>query len=125
MRAALHEVPLPPPEQPEREPRRDPAYEQGAIGVSPASAWVADVHRNARDLSLRIGGPVRLEVELEDGRRLVVTALRAGPGNTFVTLGVGERDFSVRLDRVNAVDFASADEGAAPFRTRERGVGFG
>jgi hypothetical protein len=125
MPARLHEVPLPPPEKPEREHRRDPAYEQAAIGIGPASAWVADVHRDARELARRVRGPIQLEVELEDGRRVAVTALRAGPGATFVTFGTGEeRELAVRLDRIATVELAPARGDARPFRTRERGVGF-
>jgi hypothetical protein len=125
MSARLHEVPLPPPEKPEREHRRDPAFEQAVIGVGPASAWVADVHRDARDLALRVGGPVALEVELDGGRRFAVTSLRAGPGTTFVTFGTEGREVAVRLERVATVELAPASAGSTPFRTRERGVGFG
>lgn len=124
MTAHLHEVPLPPPQKPEREPQRDPAYEHAVIGVSPASVWAADVHRDARELEGRLGRPIALEVALDDGRRLAVTALRPGPGATFVTFGTGEREVAVRLDRVAGIELAPADESAPVFRTRARGVGF-
>jgi hypothetical protein len=125
MPARLHEVPLPQPEKPERDHRRDPAYEQAAIGIGAASAWVADIHRDARELARRVGGLIALEVELENGTRLAVTALRAGPGTTFVTFGVEEeRELAVRLDRVAIVELAPASADSPRFRTRERGVGF-
>src|SRR5207247_1677935 len=47
MVAKAHEVPLPPPEQPERRRRRDPAFERPSIAVDGASVWVADVRRSA------------------------------------------------------------------------------
>jgi hypothetical protein len=124
MTARLHEVPLPPPEKPERERERNPVYEHAVIGVSPASVWVADVHRDARELERRLGRPIALEVALEDRRKLAVTALRPGPGATFVTFGTGEREVAVQLDRVAGIELGPADEGAPVFRTRARGVGF-
>jgi hypothetical protein len=123
--ATLHEVPLPPPERPEREHERRPDYEHVSIAVGASSVWVADVQRGARDFAGRRGSAVSLEVELADGRRLAVSRLRAGPGETFVTLCLDERELAVRLDRIVGVEFAPAGEGSPAFRVRETGFGFG
>lgn len=127
-RADLHEVPLPPPEKPERERERRPEYEHVAIAVGEASAWVADVQRNARDFAQR-HGDVALSVELEDRRRLEVRELRSGPGAGFVTLTIGretdERELSVRLDRIAGTELTRAGGGDSVFRVRGTGVGFG
>jgi hypothetical protein len=124
MVASLHEVPIPPPERPERERERRPDLERASIAVGTSSIWVADVQRAARELALRHGGAISLEVELEDGRRLAVAALRSGPGETFVTLCLDDRELAVRLDRVAGVELARARHGQHVFRTRESGVGF-
>ncbi len=125
MSASLHEVPLPPPERPEREHERRPDYEHVSIAVGASSVWVADVQRGARDFAGRHGSAVSLDVELADGRRLSVSGLRAGPGETFVTLCLDERELAVRLDRIVGVELASAGEGSPAFRVRESGIGFG
>jgi hypothetical protein len=54
-----------------------------------------------------------------------VSGLRAGPGETFVTLCLDERELAVRLDRIVGVELAPAGEGSPVFRARESGVGFG
>jgi hypothetical protein len=121
---SLHEVPLPPPEKPEREHERRPDYEQASIAVGASSVWVADVQRTARDFARRLGAEISLDVELDDGRRLDVSGLRPGPGEMFVTLSLDERELAVRLDRVVAVEFSPAREGARAFHVRESGFGF-
>jgi hypothetical protein len=124
MTATLHEIPLPPPERPEREHERRPDYEHVSIAVGASSVWVADVQRGARDFAGRHGSAVSLDVELADGRRLGVSGLRAGPGELFVTLCLDERELAVRLDRIVGVELARAREGSAAFRVRESGFGF-
>jgi hypothetical protein len=121
MAAVLHEVPLPPPDKPERERTRNPQYET-TISVGAAGAWVADVHRAARELAGRSGGGVAVAVELEDGRRLEAFDLRTGPGDGFVTLSLDGSELAVRLDRVVGVELAPTGE--AHFRVRDAGFGF-
>jgi hypothetical protein len=123
--ATLHEVPLPPPERPEREHERRPDYEHVSIAVGASSVWVADVQRGAREFAGRHGSAISLEVELGDGRRLDVSGLRAGPGESFVTLCLDERELAVRLDRIVGVELAPAREGSPAFRVRQGGFGFG
>lgn len=128
MTQAVHEVPLPPPEKPERERERRPDYEQVTIAVGAASIWVADVQRSARDFANRYDGAVGLTIELDDGRRVQARDLRAGPGEGFVTLRVAEggldRELGVRLDRTAGVELAPARNGEASFCVRKSGFGF-
>lgn len=122
---AVHEIPLPPPEKPERERGRSPELERATIGVGAASMWIADVQRGARELAQRCGA-VALTIELDDGRRLEVRDLRSGPGDGFVTfLLADERELGVRLDRLVGVELAPAAQNERAFRVRRRDVGFG
>jgi hypothetical protein len=120
------EVPLPPPEKPERRERRSPEYERASIAVGAASVWAADVHARARDLAGRRGSEVAVTIELDGGERVEVRELRAGPGEGFVTLGLGdERELAVRLDRIARVDLTPTSDRARAFRPRGGAVGFG
>ena len=127
--AHLHEVPLPPPEKPKRERERRPEYEGPTVEIGAASVWVADLQRNASEFAERHGGSVSLTIELDDGRRVDVGDLRAGPGHGFVTLRFvaedAERELSIRLDRVARVELASATRDGTAFRFRRVDVGFG
>ena len=128
-RAHLHEVPLPPPEKPERERQRRPEFEGPTLTVGAASAWVADLQRAAADFARRHGGSIMLALELGDGRRLVAREVRAGPGEGFVTLrhtvDGEERELGVRMDRIAAVELAPAAGDAERFTYRRADVGFG
>ena len=127
--ARLHEVPLPPPEKPTREQERRPEYEGPTVEIGAASVWVGDLQRNASEFAERHGGSVALVIELDDGRRVEVGELRAGPGNGFVTFRYiaddAERELSVRLDRVARVELAPATREGTAFRFRRVDVGFG
>jgi hypothetical protein len=123
--AELQEVPLPPPQKPEREERRTPEFERASVVVDAASVWVADVHRSARDFARRRGDTnVALTVELVDGSRIPVGDLRAGPGEGFVTLSVDDRELGVRLDRIAAIELVPTDGEERAFRVRGGDVGF-
>ena len=122
MGAVLHEVPLPPPEKPEREHTRSPDYERASITVGAAGSWVGDVHRAVRELAERTGADVGLTVELADGRRLEAHDLRAGPGDGFVTVCLDGRELALRLDRILGLELGPAGE--TPFRVRDAGFGF-
>jgi hypothetical protein len=125
MVATLHEVPLPPPEKPERKEERRPEFEGPSIRVGEASVWVADVQRAARDLVDRRGADVALTIELVGGDRVEVSELHAGPGEGFVTLVCGdERELAVRLDQIARVELTAAAEPARAFRPRGGAVGF-
>jgi hypothetical protein len=124
-RPALQEVPLPPPQKPEREERRTPEFEGATVVVDAASVWVADVRRSARDFARRHGDTsVALTVELVDGSRIPVGDLRAGPGEGFVTLSLDDRELAVRLDRVASIEVAPAGAEGRAFRVRGGHVGF-
>jgi len=120
-----HEVPLPPPEKPERERRRSPAYEAATIAVGEAGAWVADIHRSARDFARCKRADVAITIEFADGRRVAARDLRTGPGEGFVTLCEDARELSVRLETIRWVELAPVTAGGTPFRLRESGFGFG
>src|SRR5207247_2752199 len=114
MVAKAHEVPLPPPEQPERRRRRDPAFERPSIAVDGASVWVADVRRSARELARRENGaPVALTIELDDGTRVNARVLVAGPGEAFVTVSLADRELALRLDRIPPHELTRAPAGGA------------
>jgi hypothetical protein len=123
--AHAHEVPLPPPEKPEREEERDPRFERASISVGAASAWVADLRRRAHAFAAEHDDArVAITVELGDGQRLVARELSAGPGEGFVTVTLPGRELAVRLDRVAAVELAVATDGDEEFRVRGGTVGF-
>src|SRR5215208_3158907 len=118
--AHLHEVPLPPPEKPTRERERRPEYEGPTVEIGAASVWVADLQRSASEFAERHGGSVSLTIELDDGRRVDVDDLRAGPGQGFVTIRFvadeAERELSIRLDRVSRVELAPLAHEGTGFR---------
>jgi hypothetical protein len=128
--AQVHEIPLPPPEKPKREPERRPEYERPTVTIGAASVWVADLQRSAADFVRRHGGAaVVLTIELDDGRRLDARDVRPGPGDGFVTFLVAgdedERELGLRLDRVAGIELAAAKDDAEAFRLRRVDVGFG
>jgi hypothetical protein len=127
--AQVHEIPLPPPEKPEREPTRRPEYEGPMVTIGAASIWVADLQRSAADFARRHAGVITLTLELDDGRRVDARDVRPGPGEGFVTLrifeGAEERELSVRLDHVAGVELAPSTEAGNAFRFRRVDVGFG
>ncbi|HEY3181846.1 MAG TPA: hypothetical protein VGJ77_03350 [Gaiellaceae bacterium] len=119
------EVPLPPPQKPEREERRSPEFERATVVVDAASVWVADVHRRARDFARRHGDAlIALTLELVDGSRVPVGDLQAGPGEGFVTLSLDDRELGVRLDRIAAIELTLAGDEERAFRIRGGDVGF-
>jgi len=126
MVAKTHEIPLPRPEEPEREQRRDPAFERTSIAVGAASVWVADVRRSARELARRENGaPLALTIELDDGTRVNAHDLVAGPGESFVTVRLADRELALRLDRIARLELTRAPAGGESLRVTGASVGFG
>jgi hypothetical protein len=118
-------VPLPPPEKPEREEERDPKFERASISVGAASAWVADLRRSVQLFAEEHGdAAVAVTFELDDGTRIGVRDLSAGPGEGFVSVRLPERELAVRLDRIVAVEIAAATDSGDAFRLRGGRVGF-
>ena len=123
---AVHEVPLPPPEKPEREERRKPEFERTTVAVDAASIWVADVHRSAREFARRHDcADVALTLENVGGTRVGVSELIAGPGEGFVTVRLPERELAFRLDRIAGIELVRASPERDAFRVRGGLLGFG
>jgi hypothetical protein len=131
------EIPLPGPERPPtREPERDrSAPSPPTLYVGRASEWTAGMHRAIRDFARGNDCPAPfVAVTLDDGERLLVETLAAGPGDNFVTVsayGTGKattRTVVVRLDAIRKVevlrDAPTATEQRFVFRPREHDVGF-
>ena len=123
--SVAEEVPLPPPQKPEREEQRAPSFERASIAVGAASAWVADVRRSVHAFAHdRAAARVTVILELDDGTRLVARGLAAGPGEGFVTVALSDRELAVRLDRVASVEIGVAAGDDDAFRLRGGPVGF-
>ena len=125
--AAPAEIPQP--------PERRAAPPEPTVRISPASDWVAGMQRSIRDFTESHDCPEPLvQVTLDDGEQLFLQALRAGPGDDFVTLTVHQRGNELtrlvvlRLDAIRKVELlreppTSAETGFA-FRPRDTTIGF-